>query len=183
MSRTRQPFRRQMNDRAYLPQRERLAIQAAIAEMRKELKPSGKPISLQTIGRRLGGLTQPAIGMALNDAKAGPVVRDALLTYLKLTREEFLEKYAPPEAQQVVELDLDAAWREVAIAHGFDPDDPRVQDAFRTAFSNLPSLGAQMAITQLEWQKKYGVAADQRFVLPPVTLPETLGSQKKVRKH
>lgn len=80
-------------DRKLLPKEEREAVQKCIRTLQKSLEAEGKDSTQAGIGELLGGISQPAIGKALNRAIVGPVIRDALLDHFGITRAQLLEEW------------------------------------------------------------------------------------------
>lgn len=81
------------DSRKQVPLEERLAVQAELRELENELHLARKPKSQFAIGQLLYGMSQPAVGKALNHAVLGEEVRDAVLRYRGLTIDELLAKH------------------------------------------------------------------------------------------
>jgi len=92
-------------DRKLLPLQERYAVQIELKALQKKLASEGKDATQAGIGELLGGVSQPAIGKALNRAEMGPTIRDALLDHLGLTRAELLRRHTHPSAQELESLE------------------------------------------------------------------------------
>ncbi len=79
-----------------LSDRERLAVQTYLSRLYQELG------SDQAIGLRIGA-SQQSVNKARLYSVAGPTVAMGLYEYLKMSREEFLAKYAVPEKALILD--------------------------------------------------------------------------------
>ena len=128
---------------ALLPERERLAVQLVFVRMYRDL------MTDQAIAKV--GISQQAVNKARVHAVVGPTVANALYAHLEMTRDEFLEKYATPEEELVLDpkdpKHYAAMVRAIGRSMGMDADSV---SAFLTAVARRGSVPIERAPGALE---------------------------------
>ena len=124
-----------MSLNALLPERERLAVQLIFVRMYRDL------MTDQAIATKVG-ISQQAVNKARVHAVVGPTVANALYAHLEMTRDEFLEKYATPEEELVL-----------------DPKNPTHYAAMVRAIGRSMGMDADSVSAFLTWSTG-GVHAD-----------------------
>lgn len=93
-------------DRKMLPPEERRAIANCLLWIREDLRARGEDSTQAGIGQALGGISQPAIGKAMKRAEVGPVIRDAVLNYTGLTRDQLVGRHGEPSQSEQPDAEL-----------------------------------------------------------------------------
>ena len=128
---------------ALLPERERLAVQLVFVRMYRDL------MTDQAIAKV--GISQQAVNKARVHAVVGPTVANALYAHLEMTRDEFLEKYATPEEELVLDpknpTHYAAMVRAIGRSMGMDADSV---SAFLTAVTHRGTVPVERVPGALE---------------------------------